>query len=123
MFLTPDDESQAKAAKLRPWVQRVGGLTIADLALTLTGAGVLLAKDKGLLGGYHGGGTEFFVTVLFLAGPALAPLAVVLLALGAVGWFRVGPGHGFGVALLGGLALLPLSALATLLALGLAAAG
>ena len=123
MFATPDDESQAKAAALRPWVRRIGALTVADLALTLGGAGVLLAKDNGLMGGFHGGGTEFFVTVLFLAGPALGPLALLLFGLGLSGWRRVGAGHGFGWPLLGGLALLPLSVLATLLALGLAAAG
>jgi len=123
MFSTPDDESQAKAAALRPWVRRIGALTAVDLAMTLSCAGGLLAKDNGLLGGYHAAGTSLFVNVLFLAGPALGPLALALFALGVAGWRRVGAGHGFGWPLLGGLALLPLSALTTLLALGLAAAG
>jgi hypothetical protein len=123
MFSTADDESQAKAAALRPWVRRIGVLAGLDLAVTLTCAGALLAKDNGLLGGYHGGGTSLLVNLLFLAGPALGSLALGLFGLGVTGWRRVGAGHGFGVALLGGLALLPLSVLGSLLALGLAAAG
>jgi hypothetical protein len=123
MFSTPDDETRAKVERLRPWVRRIAALTGVDLLMTLMSAGALLAKDQNLLGGYHGAGTTFFVTVLFLAGPTLAPLALVLSTVSALGWFRVGAGHGFGAPLLGGLALIPVSVLATLLAFGLAAAG
>lgn len=123
MFSTPDEESQSKAAALRPWVRRAWAVTAADFVLTLGGAGGLLAKDSGLLGGYHGPGTSLLVNVLFLSGPALLLLAVLVCALGLAGRLRSGAGHGFGWSLLGGLVLLPVSVLATLLALGLAAAG
>ena len=84
------------------------------LVLTVGCAGALLAKDQGLLGGFRGGGTEFFESVLFLSGPALFLGALVLVVLGLAG--------GRGLSALGGLALMIFSVLATALAVGLVGA-
>lgn len=122
MFSTPDDESLSKADALRPWLRRLWTLAALDGALVVSCALVLLARDSGHLGGFHGTGTTFCIGALFLAAPTLSLLSLVLGALGGVGLFRVGPGRGFGLTALGALLLFSLSAGSLALAIGLAAA-
>jgi hypothetical protein len=104
-----------------PWLHRLWRFDAIALAPTLAGAGVLLAKDHGALGGYRGAGTDLCVNALFLTGPALFVGALALTGVGLVGLARVGPYRGYGVATLAGIALVTVAVLSTLLAVGIAA--
>ena len=104
-------EAIASAAQVR----RLGRLAALDIAVWLTCAVVLSAKQSGLLGNFHTGG-RIFVTIMFFAGPALFPLAATLL-------FHGLGRYGHNLPLFGGLALLGLSVPASMLSFFIAALG